>query len=59
MKRHGDEIPKYIEFENNRIENFNLLVEGYLDFYSTDIICGVEEIEREIIQAAKNNSIHV
>lgn len=56
MKRHGDEIPKYIEFENNRIENFNLLVEGYLDFYSTDIICGVEEIEREIIQAAKNNS---
>lgn len=55
MRRHGDEIPKYIEFENNRIDNFNQLVKGYLDFYSKYTFCNVDEIEREIVHAARNH----
>lgn len=56
MNRYGDEIPKYIEFENNRIDNFNQLVKGYMDFYGRDIFCSREEIEREVVHATKNHS---
>jgi len=55
MHRQEDKIPKYIEFENNRIDNFNQLVKGYLEFYSKDIYCNVEEVEGEVVHAAKTN----
>ena len=55
MDRNGNNIPKYIEFENNRIENFDELVKGYVKFYSKDLFCDKEEIERDIVNTAKSN----
>lgn len=55
MEKHENDIPKYIEFENNRIENFDELVNGYVEFYSKDLFCDKREIEGDIVNAAKSN----
>lgn len=55
MERNNNEIPKYIEFENVRIENYNQLVEGYAEFYSKERFGSKKEIEREIVNTARNN----
>lgn len=56
MKRNGNEVPQYIEFENNRINNFNDLVKGYNDVYGDDVFYSREEIEKKIVDVAKNNT---
>lgn len=55
MDRNENDIPKYIEFENNRIENFDELVKGYVKFYSKDLFYDKEEIEHDIVNTAKSN----
>ncbi|QXM05726.1 hypothetical protein [Crassaminicella indica] len=55
MERNNNEIPKYIEFENIRIGNYNQLVEGYAEFYSKESFGSKEEIEEEIVNVARNN----
>jgi hypothetical protein len=34
MNRNNDEIPLYIEFENNRIQNYEELIQQYVEYYS-------------------------
>lgn len=46
MKRHNDIIPKYIEFENERIDNFYKLINEYLLYYRDTY--SFEEIAAEI-----------
>lgn len=55
MERKNNEIPKYIEFENNRIDNYNDLVEGYAKFYSSGDFYNTEELERDLVNAAREN----
>lgn len=55
MEKHENDIPKYIEFENNRIENFDELVNGYIEFYSKDLFYDKKEIEGDIVNAARSN----
>lgn len=55
MLRNDNKIPKYIEFENNRINNYNKLLNGYVKFYSTENFCNIEEIERDLVNAARQN----
>lgn len=55
MERHNNDIPKFIEFENNRIQNFEQLVQGYLDYYTDISYCNSKEIEYEISSLASKN----
>ncbi len=55
MERNNNEIPKYIQFENNRIYNYEELLKGYVEFYSKDEVGAREEIEKDIIYAARIN----
>ena len=53
--RNNNEIPKYIEFENNRISNYNELVKGYVEFYSSSDFYNTEEVENDLVNATKEN----
>lgn len=53
--RNNNEIPKYIEFENNRIDNFNKLVKGYVEFYSNGDFYNTGEVEQDLVSAARQN----
>lgn len=53
MIRNNNEIPEYIEFENNRIDNYNELVKGY--FYSDEDFCNIEEVERDLVSVVIQN----
>ncbi len=55
MIKNNNEIPKYIEFENNRIDNYNKLLKGYVEFYSNVDFCNREEMERDLVSAARQN----
>ena len=55
MIKNNNEIPKYIEFENNRIDNYNQLVKGYVEFYSNGDFYNTEEMERDLVSAARQN----
>ncbi len=56
MERNNNEIPKFIEFENNRIDNFNQLVQGYFCYYADISYCDTKEIENEISNLASSNT---
>lgn len=56
MIRNNNEIPKYIEFENNRINNYSELVKGYVEFYSSGDFYNTEEVERDLVGVARQNS---
>jgi len=55
IERYNNELPKYIEFENNRIDNYNELLNGYAKFYSSGDFYDIEEIEWDIVTAARQN----
>ncbi len=54
MERNNNEIPKYIEYENNRIQNYELLLQEYVDYYSDDCI-DIIQVSYEIENAAKSH----
>ena len=55
MKRNNDEIPGYIEFESTRINNFEQLVQGYMECYSDTLCSSSDDIEYEISKLAAAN----
>lgn len=55
MERNNNEIPKYIQFENNRINNYNELIKGYAKFYSSGDFYDTEELEIDLVNAARQN----
>jgi hypothetical protein len=55
MERNDNEIPRFIEFENNRINNFQQLVQGYLNYYADTLYGDSKEVEYEISNLAGNN----
>lgn len=44
----NDEIPQYIEFESNRIKNFEKLVQGYMDYYKDILFSSRKEVEQKL-----------
>ncbi|WIV13244.1 hypothetical protein [Proteiniborus sp. MB09-C3] len=56
MERNDNEIPVFIEFENNRISNFQQLVQGYFNYYVDTSYCESKEVEYEISNLASNNT---
>ena len=55
MERNNNEIPKYIEYENNRIRNYEQLLQEYVDYYSDDCI-DIIQVSYEMENAAKLHS---
>ncbi|MGB4438097.1 MAG: hypothetical protein WBJ13_02495 [Sedimentibacter sp.] len=56
MERNNNDIPKYIEFENNRISNFEQLIDGYVEYYANTPYFNSKEVEHEISNFASHNS---
>ncbi|QNU67173.1 hypothetical protein EHE19_001045 [Ruminiclostridium herbifermentans] len=52
MERNKNEIPQYIEYENNRIQNYEQLLQEYAEYYSDDCI-DMMQVSYEIENAAK------
>lgn len=55
MERHGNVIPDYINFENNRITQFEELVNGYVDYYNDPISSSILYLENVIVNLAQHN----
>lgn len=51
MERNNNEIPMYIEFENNRIQNYEQLIQQYTDYYS-DTSIDRAQISCELVNIA-------
>lgn len=56
MERNNEHLPGFIQFENERIHNFEQLVQGYYDFYAGTSYCDINEIEYEISNLAGKNT---
>ena len=56
MERNNNDIPRFIEFENNRIKNFQQLVQGYFNYYADASYCDSKEVEYEISNLAGRNT---
>jgi len=55
MERNNNDIPKYIEFETNRISNFEQLINGYVEYYANTPYFNSKEMEHEISNLASRN----
>lgn len=53
MERHNLEIPQYIIYENNRIKNFEQLVNEYVECYNDPSFTNIAYIENEIVKLAR------
>jgi hypothetical protein len=56
MVRNEDRLPQYIAFENNRINNFKELVNGYIECYALDSYIDKIDIENELTKIAQSNA---
>lgn len=56
MERNNNEIPKFIEFEGNRIYNFEQLIEGYRQFNDKESVCDINDIIQIICHIASHNT---
>lgn len=54
MERHDNEIPKYIEFENNRIQNYEQIIQNYTEYYIDNSIDRAQ-ISCEIVNIARSS----
>ena len=55
MNRYNNEVPLYIEFENNRIQNYEELIQQYVEYYS-DTELDKAQVVSEIINIARRSS---
>jgi hypothetical protein len=56
MEQNNNEIPKFIEFEANRIYNFEQLIEGYRKYNEEDLVCDINDIIQIICDTANHNT---
>lgn len=55
MERNNDEIPQYIEFESNRIKNFEKLVQGYMDYCKDILFSSRKKVEQKFAELANKS----
>ena len=51
-------LPLYIDFENNRIKNYQYLLQSYIEFYSDGLFYDQKDIEIEILKSAISDNPH-
>lgn len=56
MERKKNEIPQYINFENNRMTNFEQLINDYDEFYNDMSYSNFRDIEYQIVKLAEQNT---
>ncbi len=58
ITRAKSELPLYIDFENNRIENYRSLLQSYVEFYSDEPYNVQDEVETDVLNFAKRDIPH-
>jgi hypothetical protein len=55
VKRANFDLPLYIDFENNRIDNYRSLLQSYVEFYLDEPFNVQNEIETEVLNFARSD----